>query len=352
EMRQSGAGVGGLMELLPWVRLQPVSGSSPNVYVHDGKTIILAVAYIDTNLKLKILSYEDSHVQYRRQVIGQSIEELRIQRSVKVGNRVKERESAVIGPADSGGLEIRSANRIVVQDSSEREVLNFNSDAAVLNLGAKGNEGDLRIFDGSGRKVFDFNSHKAVLNLGATGNEGDISVRDNSGTESVRIDGNTGNIKLHGQLLDALSRNIGLTYSQKQDLTDGGIATIHKHDLGVIGRYGGRKTQIGIIAGWVWLRSGYIADGVKGSVTIKFSDWTHTATGDGYHDKYVTGYQGNFDGTPHAILAPTKLGLSTHTDTWFDVWMGSHSPTEISFNWEIDTSGGDNVIHFLIIGGI
>jgi hypothetical protein len=32
--------------------------------------------------------------------------------------------------------------------------------------------------------------------------------------------------------------------------------------------------------------------------------------------------------------------------------MGSHSPTGISFNWDIDTSGGDNAIHFLIIGGI
>ena len=321
EMKQNNAGVGGLMEQVPWVRLQPVSGPSPNVYVHDGKTIILAVAYIDTNQKLETLSYEDNNVQYRRQVIGQSIEELRIQRSVKAGDHVKEKDSAILGPASGGGLEIRDAERIVVRDSLEREVFNFDSDAALLNLGNKGNAGDL-------------------------------SVKNNGGTESVGIYGNQGNIKLHGQLLDALGRNIGLTYSQKQDLTDGGIATIHKHDLGNISYWGASGNRIGIIGGWVQI-NGYESNAnTHGDVNIRFSDHSHTPNGEGFEDIHIHGYRGNFSNTPHAILAATQVGLSTDNDTWFSFtyFVGTSS---IDINWGVDgDNANDNRVQFLIVGPI
>jgi hypothetical protein len=79
-----------------------------------------------------------------------------------------------------------------------REVMKFDASHAALYIGSEGNEGDLLIRDGAGREVLHFDSSYAALYVGADGNEGDVIVRDGSGNERIRLDGNTGDIKLQG----------------------------------------------------------------------------------------------------------------------------------------------------------
>ena len=69
-------GVLGRWEQLPWVRLQP--DTDP----FDSRSIVLAIARIDNDGNLAELKTADSN--HRRRLIGESIEELRIQRSSKI----------------------------------------------------------------------------------------------------------------------------------------------------------------------------------------------------------------------------------------------------------------------------
>ena len=108
------------------------------------------------------------------------------------------------------------SDSLVVVDSAGRKVLEFDARFAVLDLGAQGNEGDLRIrgddgefkfhFDGgrqlmivrdsAGRDVLQFDGTNSLLQVGAPGNEGDIFLRDNLGNTSIHLDGGSGDIIL------------------------------------------------------------------------------------------------------------------------------------------------------------
>ena len=83
-------------------------------------------------------------------------------------------------------------------DGVLRAVMKFDASSAALNIGSKGNEGDISVQDGAGKTVFNFNGSTAALKIGAVGNEGDIYVRDGSGNNRIHLDGNTGDIKLQG----------------------------------------------------------------------------------------------------------------------------------------------------------
>lgn len=83
-------------------------------------------------------------------------------------------------------------------DGVLREVMKFDASHAALYVGSEGNEGDIIVRDGAGRTVFHFDSHYAALYVGADGNEGDVIVRDGAGNERIRLDGNTGDIRLQG----------------------------------------------------------------------------------------------------------------------------------------------------------
>jgi hypothetical protein len=107
-------------------------------------------------------------------------------------------------------------DRLVVIDGNGREVFQFDAGFAVLDLGAQGNEGDLRIrgddgefkfhFDGgrqlffvrdaAGREVMHFDGSHSLLRVGAQGNEGDIQVLDDSGVVSIHLNGSAGDIIL------------------------------------------------------------------------------------------------------------------------------------------------------------
>lgn len=116
---------------------------------------------------------------------------------------------------------------INLRDGAGRNVLRFNGTNGLLRLGIKGNggylyaynkagdvtfivdgdKGNIRVLsriDGVNRMAMWFNAIGAILNIGAKGNEGEIRVmgeiivRDGAGTERIRLDGNTGDIRLQG----------------------------------------------------------------------------------------------------------------------------------------------------------
>jgi hypothetical protein len=107
---------------------------------------------------------------------------------------------------------------VEIVDSQGRQVFKFDSSFAVLDLGATGNEGDLRlrgddgqnkihldggrqlvsVTDAQGRETFRLDANFAVLDLGATGNAGDLRIRGADGQFKIDLDGSTGDIKLSG----------------------------------------------------------------------------------------------------------------------------------------------------------
>lgn len=87
---------------------------------------------------------------------------------------------------------------LIVRDAAGRDVFHMDGQHAALYIGGTGNEGDLIIRDAGGRDVFHFSADFAVLDVGASGNEGDIRVRDNAGNVRIHLDGNSGDIQLHG----------------------------------------------------------------------------------------------------------------------------------------------------------
>lgn len=109
-----------------------------------------------------------------------------------------------------GDLVLRDANGIVrlqvdaqnstliLRDDQGRNTVFLDARFSLLDLGAQGNEGDLRIKDNSGQFVFRFDANFAVLDLGAAGNEGDLRIHDNAGDVRIHLDGNDGDIKLLG----------------------------------------------------------------------------------------------------------------------------------------------------------
>jgi hypothetical protein len=99
EILRPNEGVLGKLEQVPWVRLQPVDA-------FDGKSIVLAIAVIDTTGKLTELKAADSALSHRRRLVGQTIEELQIQRSSDAENKVENKLSGRIGPGEKGGLKI------------------------------------------------------------------------------------------------------------------------------------------------------------------------------------------------------------------------------------------------------
>ena len=114
------------------------------------------------------------------------------------------------------------SGQVTVVDSQGRQVFAFDPQAAVLDLGAQGNEGDLRLrgndgeskihLDGGGQEllvtnaagvvVFRFQATHALLDLGPSGGvpgpEADLRLWGEDGTVKIHLDGGSGDIRLAG----------------------------------------------------------------------------------------------------------------------------------------------------------
>jgi hypothetical protein len=112
----------------------------------------------------------------------------------------------------------RFSGTVDIVDGQGRQVFKFDSGFAVLDLGATGNEGDLRLrgddgnnkihLDGGrqlvsvtdlqGRETFRLDGNTGVVFIGAQGNAGALMVRGDDGQVKIELDGITGDIKLSG----------------------------------------------------------------------------------------------------------------------------------------------------------
>jgi hypothetical protein len=101
EISRPNDGVLGRMEQVPWVRLRPIDSFQDN---EDGESIILAVGVLDAAGRLSEMKTADG--KHRRHLIGETVEELRIQKSIKIGDQVQDMPSGKIGPGNGGGLKI------------------------------------------------------------------------------------------------------------------------------------------------------------------------------------------------------------------------------------------------------
>lgn len=254
EIMRPAEGSGGRMEQVPWVRLQPTAGAG--AYVDDGTSIILAIVIISAGGSLTELKERDAALPYRRRLIGETLEELRIQRSTKVGNNVQEVTSGKVKPGDGGGLQITvpntgdkvlfskedggnfakmsiAAGQIAARRSDGKESVVIDTQLGNITAGTNGVEGDILVKDASNRLVITLDGDDAVIVVGAAGNEGDVIVKDNTGQDSARIDGSTGTLNIkriapYGNVLDI----------------DAPYVRIHGYDLVLDGLSGGNKRAL------------------------------------------------------------------------------------------------------------
>ena len=87
---------------------------------------------------------------------------------------------------------------LILRDGNGHDSVTLDARFGLLDLGANGNEGDLRIRDNAGTFVFRFDANFAVLDIGGQGNEGDIRLYDGAGEVSIQLDGGSGDIRLSG----------------------------------------------------------------------------------------------------------------------------------------------------------
>ena len=114
------------------------------------------------------------------------------------------------------------SGRVTIVDGQNREVFAFDSEFAVLDVGAVGNEGDFRLrgddgeskihLDGgrqlvnvtnqAGVTVFRFDATHSLLDLGPSlggeGAEADLRIFGADGEAKIHLDGDTGDIRLIG----------------------------------------------------------------------------------------------------------------------------------------------------------
>lgn len=176
------------------------------------------------------------------------------------------------------------SGRVTIIDSQGREVFTFDSQFAVLDLGAVGNEGDLRLrgddgeakihLDGgrqlvnitnaAGVTVFRFDAEHSVLDLGPSlggaGAEADLRIYGADGQAKIHLDGDTGDIRL-----------IGADCAEEFDFDESGTA-----DPGSVMTIGaaGRLTSCtqaydrkvaGVVSGAGAYHSGIVMDSREGS---------------------------------------------------------------------------------------
>jgi hypothetical protein len=137
------------------------------------------------------------------------------------------------------------SGRVTIVDGQGREVFQFDAGFAVLDLGALGNEGDLRLrgddgepkihLDGgrqlvnvtnaAGVTVFRFDAANSLLDLGPSlggaGNEADLRIFGDDGEVKIHLDGGSGDIRLTGA--DCAEQ---FDTEESQELEPGSVMTI------------------------------------------------------------------------------------------------------------------------------
>lgn len=302
-------------EQIPWVRLQDSA-----LFTNDGSALRLAKADIDENGNITAIHGDD------RKIVETSLSKL----SLRKGNFPR---------ITSGTFDIKEDVTIEADGRSGN-----------LRLGGNGSNGDLIIDNFYSQSTVSINGHSAELHMGGHGVGGNLRAMNSDNVVRIWLEGQSGNLQLHGQLQDGGGRNVGLTYDQKQGLTDGGETTLHKHDIGVLSWEGESGSRIGITGGTIWILKSGGSGVLTGEVTINLVDGTFTDARGGYRRGEVHGYRGVFRGLPHVLIEPAQFVLTTSA-----VFMQNHAsisgPDRLKITWNIHAySGSEQRFRFLVIG--
>lgn len=145
------------------------------------------------------------------------------------GVRISDSSDKVV--FDFGGLLNFGSHNLRMWDATNPDpVFRFGADAALLTLGASGNEGDLQIKNSADSTTISLDGAAGHIVLGAPGEDGDLWIEDDTGTPSILFEGSLGNIAYNGSLNGAFPRpayDSGfLTYA------DGGESKTLNHNIG------------------------------------------------------------------------------------------------------------------------
>lgn len=284
-------GSGGRLEVVPWVRLQPVSG--PGAYVDDGASVILAIVDVAANDTLgQLLASDHPTLPHGRRLADKPAGAFNVRRPVVSANTAEEEDSGSLLGREGGGLRLTvpgsgdvvaverdngnsfarfetRANTVTMRDSSGRDALNFAAGTARLDIGANGNGGDLRVLDSSGRRVFDFQSSTAWLRVGTDGNEGDIAVHDAEDRRVFHVNGSGANVTIGAQ---GSAGDIAVQDSQNREAfrVNGAAASVRvgaEGNEGDIAVYDGRNRRVFFVDGaTAWLQIG--TQGNEGDIAV------------------------------------------------------------------------------------
>lgn len=190
-------GSGGRLEQVPWLRLQPTTGTG--AYVDDGASVILAIATIDAAGNLTLLKEADGSLPFGRSTLGIPVDEVRVRRSHSIANKLQETPAGKLKAGTGGGLQmtVPSAGDSIafMQDGGA----NFNSVEMRAN--------SVVCKDGAGRAAVQISAAQASIGIGTHGIAGSLSANNASGQATVSVDGSSGSI--NANRLNASSGAIG-----------------------------------------------------------------------------------------------------------------------------------------------
>lgn len=346
----------------PWIRLVPAVG-----YVDNGNEVVLARVTLDGTGNVTNLQPGPRHG------VGVPTETIRLRRGHQAAPSpsfgVDDAAYGEIRPRAAGGIQITAAN---ATDSIEierdnggsiasidlgAEMTNFrrndglptvrvNSNLGNIELGDKGVEGDVLVFDANKRLTITLDGADGLGVFGAEGLDGEVRIKSRQGQNAVQARGD-GDVWFRGRLRDYNNSHPGITHAMLKDLTDGGETSLHKHNI--VG--GASGTRVGIKSGVVRVLDLNI--NLSGSVSINFATNAPTPSGIGFVSHSMGGSAGNFVSSPHVLVAPTTLSLSTYDDTFFEIF-GFASSSSVTIGWQLDTAGkwSTQTINFIIIGAM
>lgn len=248
-------GSGGRKVQIPWLRLQPTSGTGP--YVDDGSSVILGIAVINAAGNLTSLTASDGAIAFGRATLGVPASEVRVRRSLNTANKLQETPAGKLRDGVGGGLVLTvpaatdkitmqresgaqfntleaHATTVLFTDNANRDVFHFDANNSWLRIGAQGNEGDLVILDQRGNEGLAFTSSTARLDIGTNQNAGHFNMRNASATITMSLDGATG----------AVNSNKLAPFSGNAIDVNAAYFRIHGHDLVLDGRSGGNKRAL------------------------------------------------------------------------------------------------------------
>jgi hypothetical protein len=250
EISRSNEGSGGRFEQVPWLRLQPTSGTG--AYIDDGTSIILAIVVVSATGTLSDLRAQDGGLPFGRRLLGRRSGPVRLKRRQKAGDKLSDVTSGTIAALDGGGLRLAvpntsdvvhieqdagggfanldiHANDITARNAAGQVTVELDTAAARITAGTEGVGGDIDVRNAGGRSTIQLEGDGSTIHIR---DNGELRVHDNTGASTVRLGGTAGDVEFKGRLLDPVGAHGGIGHDalgRLPELIGGGVTALHRH---------------------------------------------------------------------------------------------------------------------------